>query len=134
MLRSRMREEEGVALVEATIAVLIILLLALTFMQIVVVFHASLAAHAAAQRAARDGALSGSPSAGQSTATKLQGSTIRIVEWKAPSCWKDGNVMKCRQQVRVPSIVPGGGLIMGGNWNGLEITEEGQYPMYDKAG
>lgn len=133
-MRARIHGEEGVALVEATIAVLIILLLALMFMQIVVVFHASLAAHAAAQRAARDGALTGSPSAGQATATKLQGSTIRIVQWKAPSCWKDGNVMRCEQKVNVPSIMPGGGLFMGGSWNGVEITEEGRYPMYDKAG
>ncbi|MFZ5826303.1 MAG: TadE/TadG family type IV pilus assembly protein [Bacillota bacterium] len=134
MLRARIHGEEGVALVEATIAVMIILLLALMFMQIVIVFHASLAAHAAAQRAARDGALTGSPSAGQATATKLQGSTIRIVKWSAPSCWKDGNVMRCQQQVHVPSIMPGGGLFMGGSWSGVDIIEDGQYPMYDKTG
>lgn len=121
-------------MVEATIGIVMILFVALMFMQVLLVFHASLAAHAAAQRAARDGALTGDPAAGTATAAVLQGNTLKIIKWQAPSCAQQGSVMQCTVTAGVPSMVPGGGLFMGGGWSGVEIKETGQYPMFDKGG
>lgn len=130
--------ERGAAMVEATIGIIMLLGVMLMVLQLILVFHATLAAHSAATRAARAYALEGP--GGMASATAMynaqKATGLGSLVWEPPVCNYTSTLVTCTARVRVPSIMPGAGTMFGGG--GLSgpvvVAETGQYPVIDTGG
>lgn len=121
-------------MVEAMLGTLLLLFAALLVIQVIIIFHASLAAHSAATRSARAQALGASTSQRDSVYQAQRANAIKIINWQGITCTPSGDLVTCTVKAQVPSILPGGGFLFGGNFAGVPIEERGQYPMIDQGG
>lgn len=133
-MTGRAGSQRGAAMVEAMLGTVILLFFSLLVVQVVLVFHATLAAHAAATRSARAQALGSSPSMRDQVYNAQKGNAIKAISWQGLQCNESSTLVRCQVTVRVPSILPGGGFLFGGGFTGVNITESGQYPKIDKGG
>lgn len=133
-LRRVATDQRGVALIEATLGTVILLLAALIVIQMVLVFHAVLAAHSAAVRTARTLAIAGSGAVAE-TYRRQVSTTLAALTWGEPDCRRTDTLATCTVEVRVPAIVPGAGLFADGSVSGrLVYQETGWYPIGDGSG
>lgn len=128
--------QDGVTTVEATIGILLLLYATLFAVQVVLVMHGALAAYAAAGKAARAVALSGSVTAAAPIFQQQQATALRSLVWLAPSCSYAKPAASCTATVYVPVVLPGGGLFFGGGGSlgSIRMTEIGRYPTSDIGG
>lgn len=130
-----MRSESGVAMIEATIGITLLLFVLLLAMQLVLVFHGALAGHTAAMRSARTLAVTGDFQAAQATFARQTDTALRSLHWPGMSCDTAGGRAACTVAVEVPAILPGAGLFTGGGLAGpVTIAETGYYPIGDRSG
>lgn len=140
------RDEGGVAMIEATLGTLLLLFAALGAMQMVLAFHAALADHTAVTRAARTYAITGSLDEAGQTYENQRSSSFRSLKWDDIQClpakaspsspWPaDTRVVQCTARVRIPTMLPGGGLFSrGGFTEPPSVTETGYYPVGSDSG
>lgn len=122
-------DQDGIAMIEATIGTVLLLTAALIAMQLVLIFHGALAAHSAATRAARAMAITGQDSSAQRVYQQQRATSLGAVQWDPRAvCSMESSGATCRVRVRVPTLVPGVGLLLP---DGLE--EEGWYPNFQQA-
>lgn len=122
-------------MVEATLGVVLLMLAAVAAIQLVLVFHAALAAHSAAARSARAFALTWDYAAA-SRVYELQKSTaLQAIIWEELRCDRRGDGGECTVRVQVPSLLPGGGLFIGEGRNPMLVLlrETGYYPNFERA-
>lgn len=122
-------------MVEATMGVVLLMLAAVAAIQLVLVFHAALAAHSAAARSARAFALTWDYSAARRVYQLQQSTALRAISWGELECDRRPDGALCVVRVDVPSLLPGGGLFMGdgGNMMLVSLTENGFYPNFERA-
>jgi hypothetical protein len=129
-MRRWLAEERGVAMIEATIGTVLLLLAALIVIQLVLVFHGSLALHGAVARSARTMALTGDQSAAAATFAAQQGTALKSIKWRFRGCRVVQNVAHCDASVDIPVVFPGAGLFGGGGLTGpIPQDETGSYPQ-----
>ncbi len=121
--------ERGVAMVEATIGTVLLLLAALIVIQLSLVFHGALAAHGAATRSAREYALTEDMGEVQEVYRLQIGTSLRALRWEPPECRLESTRAFCTAVVRVPVVVPGAGVVGGGGpLSPIPVVEIGTYP------
>lgn len=131
----RWAAQDGVAMVEATIGTILLLFAALAAVQLVLVFHGTLAAHGAAIRSARTLAVTGSRQLAQSTYEDQRSAALGMIRWEQFDCSQTSTMAQCEVVIKVPVIVPGGGLFGGGGLTGpLLVRETGAYPIGSRSG
>jgi hypothetical protein len=125
--------ESGSVLVEATVGMVMILYIALAVVQLVLVFHATLAAQSAATRSARAVALNPAhdPASANQVYWAQQGVSLRSLKWDAaPVCGQVGGAVKCTALVRVPTVLPAAALFFGGGLTGpILVAQQGYFPF-----
>lgn len=131
-LRLHLMDESGVAMIEATIGTIMLLFVTLGVMQMLLVFHASLAVHGAATRAAREYAVRESFSAADEVYQAQRNSSFRAIAWQPLECvplTKTTQTAECTVRASVPAILPGSAVLGGGKLTGSwPIEEKGAYP------
>lgn len=128
-VRALRQEERGVAMVEAFVGTAFLLFAALITLQIVLTFHARLAAHEAAIRVARTYALTRDMNKAQATYDLQTSTSIRTLRWDALACNASPAEATCTVRVHVPILVPGGGIFGdGGALSPLTVQISGRYP------
>ncbi|HYF94508.1 MAG TPA: hypothetical protein VD969_20005 [Symbiobacteriaceae bacterium] len=131
-----LQSEEGVTAVEATLGISLLLFVALFAIQLVLFFHGTLAARAAALNGARDVALTGDPNAGRPAYLRQQSTALGSLRWPGIVCQFRTTEATCEARVQIPSIVPAGGALFGsgGVLGPITVTESAQYPALDTGG
>lgn len=134
-LPGELRRQDGVAMIEATIGTVLLLLAALGTIQLVLVFHGALAGHSAVLRAARTMAVTNNSSRAVQTFQAQMTTALRGIQGDSVSCGIDRQVATCRAQIIVPSVMPGAGLFTGNGPTGpLIIAQTGTYPFGEFSG
>jgi hypothetical protein len=125
----RVADERGVAMIEATIGTVLLVLAALIVIQLVLVFHGSLALHGAVARAARTMAITGSEPLAEETFIEQKSTALGAIKWRFKRCgWKDDKA-QCEAGVDIPVVFPGAGMFGGGGLTGpIHRDMTGSYP------
>lgn len=122
-------DERGVAMIEATIGTVLLVLAALIVIQLVLVFHGSLALHGAVARAARTMAITGSDRLAEETFIEQKSTALGAIQWHFERCFMDGDMARCKASVDIPIVFPGAGMFGGGGLTGpYNRPMEGSYP------
>lgn len=130
-----LRRQEGVAMVEATIGTVLLLLAGLATMQLVLVLHGVLAQQGAVVRAARTYAITVDAGAAKQTFDTQMGTALGSIHWSVPTCSRAGSVAQCTVTITIPSVLPGAGLFTGSSAMGpISQTRTGVYPYGEKSG
>lgn len=134
-MRRLLFDHEGVAMVEATIGTVLLLLAALGTIQLVLVFHGALAGHSAVVRAARSLAVTGEQSRALQTFQAQMTTSLRGIEGTV-FCTPGGTAATCEATITVPSVMPGAGLFTGSGPVGPVVIPHirGTYPYGSGSG
>jgi len=131
VLRCVALDEQGLALVEGTVGVVLLLFGMLVAMQILLVAHASLTARSTALRVARVYALTCSRSAADAEFETQKNHSLPVVQWHGkPMYSASGGMASATVQVSVPAVLPGAGLFGSGGLTGPVFLPSirGTYP------
>lgn len=134
-MRRLLCDHEGVAMVEATIGTVLLLLAALGTIQLVLVFHGALAGHSAVVRAARTLAVTGEHGRAMETFQAQMTTSLRGIAGRV-TCDRGAAAATCDATITVPSVMPGAGLFTGSGPVGpVTITNiKGTYPYGSGSG
>lgn len=124
--------QRGVAMVEATIGICLLLLVTLGALQIVLTLEASLEAHAVAARMARAYAITGDLQEAERVYNQEIANTLAQLKWLEHKC---PTAMTCTVSVQVPELLPGSGLFIGDSHRlaSVVVTKQGYYPNFERA-
>lgn len=135
-MQQKRSDEAGVTAVEATLGISLLLVVALFAIQLVLYFHGTLAARAAAINGAHAVALTGETGRALPEYQKQQETSLGSLTWTGLHCQYLPKVATCSVTVQIPSIIPAGGALFGnGGFLGpITVTETAQYPTSDSGG
>lgn len=124
-------EERGVAMVEGTLGVVLLLFGMLAAMQILLVAYASLTARSTALRVARVYALTCSRSEADAEFETQKSHSLPVVQWHGKPVYStSGGMASATVQVSVPAVLPGAGFFGSGGLTGPVFLPSirGTYP------